>query len=140
MRSLQKSGRYVFPRSLVDIPHIQSQAARILLEKALRKAQGPVLPKWIVWLKFREEFLAELPTDACTCFYCDKPLDRKITNQKHPMCPTLDHFTPLASGGSKYDKKNLVISCRKCNSKKGHMQPEEFIRNHAPQKYQEIYG
>lgn len=32
---------------------------------------------------------------------------------------TMDHLIPIARGG-KSDKKNCVVSCKECNTKKGH--------------------
>jgi hypothetical protein len=35
----------------------------------------------------------------------------------------IDHFTPLAKGGSN-DADNLVVACRECNAKKSDRDPE----------------
>lgn len=41
------------------------------------------------------------------CPYCNKPCDN----------PTIDHFIPVAQGGTD-DVENLVLCCRACNSSK----------------------
>ena len=48
--------------------------------------------------------------DGCCCAYCGREL---------PIFQlTLDHIIPQAKGG-KTTKKNLVLCCRRCNTKKG---------------------
>lgn len=45
------------------------------------------------------------------CYHCE---------QKFPLSElTMDHLIPIARGG-KSDKKNCVVSCKDCNTKKGH--------------------
>ncbi len=55
------------------------------------------------------------------CFLCGK----KIENMN--QC-SADHWIPLALGG-KTTEENLKPSHKSCNSKKGCMPPEEFLRN-----------
>lgn len=88
------------------------------------------------WLEFREEYLTEqlLIHRDLTCEYCSKPhleIGGKnpqdlLLNNKNPNLATVDHKTALAEGGLKYDKKNLCVSCRKCNSKKGTRSYHDF--------------
>lgn len=80
------------------------------------------------WLEFREEFLIEQKeiNGDLVCKYCGKPhleiggRSRKdmSLNNKNPNLATVDHVFPLSKGGPKYDKSNLVVSCKKCNQNK----------------------
>ncbi len=45
------------------------------------------------------------------CYYCGKDFD--------PAFLTMDHLVPVVRGGQSI-KNNLVVACRKCNSKKKH--------------------
>lgn len=47
--------------------------------------------------------------DRCT--YCQKPLNLRGAS--------LDHVLPTCRGGSDF-RSNLVLSCKPCNTKKGH--------------------
>lgn len=55
---------------------------------------------------------------------------------------TIDHFIPISKGGSKYDIKNLVLSCHECNQSKGVLIPESrehdrlYVRNNRFQSSQ----
>lgn len=53
------------------------------------------------------------------CFYCDKPVS--ITGA------TKDHMVPKSKGGSD-SMTNLVMACRGCNTAKGDMSKDEFLR------------
>jgi len=63
----------------------------------------------VVLILKKQEFL---------CFYCNCD----ITGGKH----TVDHYIPLAKGGSNWPS-NLVMACKKCNSSKRDKMPEEFV-------------
>ena len=45
------------------------------------------------------------------CYHCEQRFS--------PAELTMDHLIPVIRGG-KSDKKNCVLSCKECNSKKGH--------------------
>ncbi len=45
------------------------------------------------------------------CYHCGQKFDKQLL--------TMDHLVPVARGG-KSTKKNCVVSCKDCNSKKGH--------------------
>ena len=57
--------------------------------------------------------------DGYYCVYCDEDLtDQEIH---------LDHIIPESKGGpTTYD--NLQVTCRKCNTSKGVLTEEEFVR------------
>ncbi len=58
------------------------------------------------------------------CFYCLKEFAPNIANSS-PGIWTLDHIEPVALGGKDH-LGNLVISCKPCNSAKGHKPIDSF--------------
>jgi 5-methylcytosine-specific restriction endonuclease McrA len=52
------------------------------------------------------------------CIYCLRELE--------PGQGALDHVIPLSQGGSDC-QSNLVLACRRCNTKKGSLTPAQFI-------------
>lgn len=52
-----------------------------------------------------------------TCFWCPKP----ITDGG-----TVEHLIPRSKGGR--GGKNIVLACKSCNSEKGDLLPEAFIK------------
>lgn len=65
--------------------------------------------------RLREEILAEAKRRGEGCFYCGAEPD------------TVDHLRPLALGGERYDKANMVPACKPCNSAKGSKTVGHFI-------------
>lgn len=59
--------------------------------------------------------------DALMCLYCG------IGMEKAQL--TIDHFIPLEFGGENNDT-NYITACRKCNKKKGSIEPEKYCRSH----------
>jgi hypothetical protein len=58
--------------------------------------------------------------DGLKCMYCDAIMgDVQLT---------IDHFTPLETGG-KNDQSNYLTACRRCNKNKGAQDPREFCKN-----------
>lgn len=53
------------------------------------------------------------------CCYCGKELSFEESS--------IDHVVPRSKGGSNGDE-NLVLSCEPCNSAKGDMDQEEFLK------------
>ncbi len=51
------------------------------------------------------------------CYYCKCSITERYT---------VDHYIPLAKGGSN-DATNLVLACLRCNYSKRHMMPDDFI-------------
>lgn len=66
----------------------------------------------------RAERLEILEAAGHRCFYCRGP------------ATIVDHFIPLAKGGSK-SRANKVAACFGCNSAKGSLMPDEFMRRLA---------
>ena len=58
-----------------------------------------------------------LKTDG-RCAYCGISLNRRTGK-------TIDHITPLATGG-KHDVKNLLPACKECNNQKSDLSLREF--------------
>lgn len=57
--------------------------------------------------------------DQKICSYCDAMFELRDL--------TRDHFVPLSKGGCSHPH-NIVICCVKCNSKKGNMYPESWLK------------
>ena len=104
---------------LIDLPHVQSWAARVLLQTQYRLLSRKQ------WLRFRSEFLAkEIQAKGhLACHYCHRPdllaeVEPPHTKSRLRRLATLDHVNPRANGGSEYDMDNLVVACLPCNNKK----------------------
>ena len=57
-----------------------------------------------------------------TCIYCLKPVE--FGND------TLEHLTPLFRGGTN-EYSNLAVACRLCNSRKRHMNYQEYVEKYG---------
>lgn len=121
-------------------PHIQSLAAGLLLRNELMLQDVNYLNSdFLSWLEFREQYLKKQLElhGALICAYCGKPHleiggrtpKDLFLNNKNPNLATIDHITALANGGEKYNEKNLCVSCKKCNRKKGTKSVEKFMKN-----------
>jgi 5-methylcytosine-specific restriction protein A len=51
------------------------------------------------------------------CYHCGERFAKELL--------TMDHVVPIARGG-KSTKKNCVVSCKECNTKKGHLMNVEL--------------
>lgn len=62
------------------------------------------------------------------CDYCGVPLTNDPERMKFGIRPlTIDHVKPRGSNAElRYDPKNFVACCYKCNSKKGSMDADTF--------------
>lgn len=86
------------------------------------------------------------------CFYCDEPLDRGKKHRKRQAATseTIDHVFPKSKDEHRVEYvggflvRNVVLSCRRCNSHKGNRPPhngeierllaiERFIRQRFPE-------
>lgn len=67
----------------------------------------------------KQIFRDENNNGVVLCVYCTK----KLTEDK--FC--LDHVVPASKGGSLH-RSNLVTACHPCNTKKGNMAFEEFVK------------
>jgi len=121
--------------------YIKSRAAYLLLRNKLMFQDEDYLEElnslWD-WLDFREEFLLEEQKKMggnLKCHYCPKdhleiggkrPEDL-AANNKNKRLATVDHVLATSEGGKKYDKSNMVVSCRKCNGKKSNKSYEDFV-------------
>lgn len=65
------------------------------------------------------------------CLYCGCAMDLStLTNAN--SC-TLDHFFPIASGGSRRGR-NVVAACFACNQAKGRLDPIDFMAGKQPRR------
>ena len=59
------------------------------------------------------------------CAYCEKTFPKEEL--------TMDHLIPIARGG-KSNKKNIIVSCKKCNHRKSYKLRGELILEEMLQK------
>lgn len=125
------SKRNIFNRIYVTPISNKSRSAYILLYDKLKALDDS--EDWATelkkWLLFRKEFLQDELKEkgVLKCAYCGRDdliegyheFHKKHLNHQFPNLATIDHVHPLSKGGEKYDRDNLVVSCRKCNCKKG---------------------
>lgn len=90
----------------LDVYALCSQHEPERYKRTQRKAAIPTGIRWQVWYR-----------DGFTCVYCGDD----------STYMTLDHVIPEAHGGA-VTVNNLVTACHKCNSKKGSMDFDSFIR------------
>lgn len=75
--------------------------------------EQPIIPK----LTAKKEKKIRLKAKQYSCFYCGKPLrERQVTK---------DHVIAKSLGGTSHSK-NLVDSCKLCNTFKSNMTVEQF--------------
>ena len=71
------------------------------------------------------------------CSYCKKP-NLRIEFEEHRnkvprnILATIDHIIPISKGGGVFDEANVCVCCATCNSKKGNMGVEEFLKYVRP--------
>jgi 5-methylcytosine-specific restriction endonuclease McrA len=102
-------------------PHIKSMANALLLADDLIHQDTRYIERhdWETWGKIKYKFLQEHRKtygDQITCMYCGK----KIRGSSGKKQITIDHFFPsFLPDISRFDTRFFVISCSKCNNKKG---------------------
>jgi hypothetical protein len=83
------------------------------------------------------------PTTKGRCFYCGTQTGRSGLRQSNALFQTKDHVIPVsAKTRMKLVAHNVVIACRKCNSKKEDLTMQEFKRRIGIQTFyaEEILG
>jgi len=123
--------RSVYPKVFSKNPHIQSQAALILLCRKYGNYNRPYKPKWRVWLSFRNRFLKRMQRKGpLTCHYCNlSPLYKNSRITPYKYRATIDHVHPRSKGGKEFDEANLAVCCAKCNHKKSDKLLSDFRRS-----------
>jgi len=120
----------------------KSQSALILLNEFLRELDEDFLreeKELQYYLNKRWTFLAKHKRrhGALSCHYCGKThleigyRSAKMCekNNRNPRLATIDHVKPVSSGIDKLDESNWVVSCKKCNNRKGSKSYDEFKKN-----------
>jgi hypothetical protein len=74
-------------------------------------AEFGVSPRPARWRKIRAEVLAS----ETHCGFCNEWVDQSLP-YTHRMGPTVDHILPIACGGATYDRSDLRLAHRACNS------------------------
>ena len=59
--------------------------------------------------------------DGLKCMFCNQKIGE--------VQLTIDHFIPLELGGAN-DPSNYLSACRKCNKRKGSMEPREYCKRY----------
>lgn len=103
---------------IIEEPHIQSLAALVLLQKRYREE---ILHEYLQW---RDKFLSKF--DVLTCFWCGKTGLLPETETLSQLA-TIDHIIPVSRGGEKMNEKNCIVSCHKCNVKRGNQDFIEYL-------------
>ena len=68
---------------------------------------------------YRRKRQAVLAGQDLTCAWCGKPIDKNL-KFPHPMSPSADHITPVASGGHNLGPlQPMHLSCNSSKGKRG---------------------
>lgn len=62
------------------------------------------------------------------CWLCSTPVDKTLP-RNHRMAGTADHIIPIAHGGDPYDRTNVRLAHRTCNSSRQHNPPAASNRS-----------
>lgn len=63
----------------------------------------------------------------CGCRCVERPADREPTRHELDRAPTVDHWVPLARGGSRLSPANVVLACGRCNRDKANLSGDEYL-------------
>lgn len=120
---------------------IKSQASLILLNDYLREMDEDYLIRTSELQEYLDKrFLFLIKTKRkegdLACHYCKKPnleigyrnANLSQLNNKNKKLATIDHVIPVSSGLIKIlDESNWVVSCKRCNTKKGSKNYDDFV-------------
>jgi len=87
-----------------------------------KKAKHNTMSRSGNWIS-KTNRLALYLRDEFTCSYCERSLCKAS-----PRDVTLDHVIPVSEGGTD-EPKNLVLACRRCNSRKQDKNWRHFAGN-----------
>lgn len=82
------------------------------------KTANETAPQWL-----RDEVLRDA---NCTCYWCERVGDQVTDPDGFRW--TMDRYVAGRRGG-KYERGNVVLACRKCNTSKGARKAEEFAKS-----------
>lgn len=118
---------------------IKSQSSLILLNDYLREHDEDYIKSlWELqeYLNRRYIYLLKIKKTRgdLVCHYCGKnhleigfrSVVLSNQNNKNPKLATIDHVIPVSKGIDILDETNWVVSCKKCNNKKGSKDYNEF--------------
>lgn len=92
-----------------------------ILENHIIQNFGSILPERSVYGNLRKKTVTALiKRDGTVCYLCDEHILRREM--------TIDHVIPLCKGGSN-EMDNFRLTHSKCNSDKGNMTLEEYVKS-----------
>lgn len=82
-----------------------------------------------VMKRIRREWLVKQHARRPRCTYCERKTHISTEGNKRfvPLSATLDHYMPLALGG-RDNRTNWKLACADCNSLKGDMHPDVWMK------------
>lgn len=117
-----KNGRCVVCSAAIRSSHMRCAACATAGRRRTRTPSSSVRqlithgakPSGRRWREVQEQVWAE----ETVCRFCNQPVDQTL-HHNHPMARNVDHVVPIAHGGAMYERSNLRLSHRRCNSLAG---------------------
>lgn len=109
----------------------------LLLKEEYKKQDEDIIKSsWWYIVNYHETYLRKIKKKHkhLTCVYCGKS-NLIVDSKQNFTLATVDHFYPSSKGGDRFDTDNFVVSCWKCNMRKG-----DKIYLHDSLKYINLYG
>jgi len=123
-----------------DNVSVKSLASLVLLNDSLREMDVDYLNLQFElqeYLNKRYLFLINEKRKCgdLTCHYCNRTnleigyryAKYAYLNNSNKNLATIDHIVPRSSGFNPLDESNWVVSCKRCNTKKGSMSYKEYM-------------
>jgi len=130
-------------------PNSKTYASYVLLKRHLADLEEP---PYMEWLRIRHSFLEK--QEELVCEFCGKPhleigeieISKLPLNNMNQNQATIDHLLAKSKYPQfKFSEFNFIISCKKCNNKKGNLLLEEWVEQNPQidwysffEKHQEI--
>jgi hypothetical protein len=116
-----------------DEPHLQSFAALVLLTHQYVVNDPEANPEinWKIYKRRKKQMLKEhfAKHGKYICIYCKRDDLSHDVPQKDPRRVTIDHIVAISRGGSYTSKSNMAVCCAKCNTNKGNLSQDDFLRS-----------
>jgi len=74
------------------------------------------------WIVRRKLFDRIKRTQGMRCHWCKCQIKRIPLGYRGALDDdhaTLEHLTPIMEGGAKYNRRNIVLACNRCNNARG---------------------